>query len=109
MVCAWTTGGVTSGKRGANDSERATGEVFVEDVNASGTMYSESSYSPISITVANPAPTTSLLIPSNGATVSGMQLLDASASCNNGQVGFEVTGPAPPPFQLYDQSVAPVA
>jgi hypothetical protein len=84
-------------------------EVFVEDVNASGTMYSESSYGPISITVANPAPTTSMLIPSNGATVSGLQLLDASASCNNGQVAFEVTGPAPPPYQLDNQSVAPVA
>lgn len=84
-------------------------EVFAEDVNASGTMYTGSSYGPITITVANPAPTTSVLIPSNGATVSGVQLLDASASCNNGQVGFEVTGPAPPPYQLYDQSVAPVA
>ena len=84
-------------------------EVFVEDVDAGGTMYSDSSYGPISITVANPAPTTSVLIPSNGATVSGSQLLDASASCNNAQVAFEVTGPAPPPYQLTDQSVAPVA
>jgi Bacterial Ig-like domain (group 3) len=84
-------------------------EVFVEDVDASGTTYSDSSYGPISITVANPAPTTAVLIPSNGATVSGSQLLDASASCNNAQVAFEVTGPAPPPYRLTDQSVAPVA
>jgi hypothetical protein len=84
-------------------------EVFVEDVDTGGTVYSESSSGPIAITVANPAPTTSVLIPSNGATVSGSQLLDASASCDNAQVSFEVTGPAPPPYQLTDQSVAPVA
>ena len=39
-----------------------------------------------------PRPTTSVLIPSSGATVSGSHVLDASASANVASVRFEVTG-----------------
>jgi hypothetical protein len=47
----------------------------------------------ITITVNNPPPTTSVLIPANGATVSGIsQVLDASASANVTSVTFELTG-----------------
>jgi hypothetical protein len=52
-------------------------------------------YSPgIEVTVNNPAPTTSVLIPSGGATVSGNALLDASASDPGGvaKVQFALTG-----------------
>jgi hypothetical protein len=66
-------------------------EVFAEDLNASGTMYTDSSYGPITITVANPAPTTSVLIPSNGATLSRSTYLDASASNASG-VEFRLFG-----------------
>jgi hypothetical protein len=44
----------------------------------------------VNITVNNP-PTTSVLIPSNGATVSGSTLLDASAS-NATSVAFQLFG-----------------
>jgi Bacterial Ig domain/Bacterial Ig-like domain (group 3) len=48
---------------------------------------------PITITVNNPPPTTSVLIPSNGATQSGVAaLLDASASANVNRVDFELSG-----------------
>jgi uncharacterized protein YjbI with pentapeptide repeats len=51
--------------------------------------------SPVSITVNNPAPTTAVLIPKNGATVSGTSsLLDASASANVTKVTYELTGGA---------------
>ena len=47
---------------------------------------------PITITVNNPPPTTSVGLPSNDATVSGSQYLDASASPKVTQVQYEVTG-----------------
>ena len=49
----------------------------------------------VTVVVDNPSPTTSVLIPSNGASVSGAQVvLDASASANVGvtQVEFSLTG-----------------
>ncbi len=48
----------------------------------------------ISITVDNTPPTTSVLIPSNGASLTGTQTLDASASDNVGvtKVEFHLTG-----------------
>jgi hypothetical protein len=47
----------------------------------------------ISVTVANPPPTTAILIPSSGARVSGISsLLDASASANVTYVTFELSG-----------------
>jgi hypothetical protein len=49
--------------------------------------------SPISVTVNNPSPSTTVLIPSDGATQSGgAALLDASASANVNKVSFELTG-----------------
>jgi hypothetical protein len=50
---------------------------------------------PITVTVNNPPPpTTAVLLPSNGATQSGSEYLDASASANVTKVNFEVTGGA---------------
>jgi hypothetical protein len=50
---------------------------------------------PITITVNNPPPTTSVLIPSNGATQSGgTATLDASASANVNSVSYELSGGA---------------
>jgi hypothetical protein len=47
----------------------------------------------ISVTVANPPPTTAILIPSSGTRVSGISsLLDASASANVTNVTFELSG-----------------
>ncbi len=47
----------------------------------------------ISVTVANPPPTTAVLIPSSGANVSGISsLLDASASANVTYLTFELSG-----------------
>jgi large repetitive protein len=47
----------------------------------------------ISVTVANPPPTTAILIPSSGTGVSGISsLLDASASANVTYVIFELSG-----------------
>jgi len=56
-----------------------------------------SSYSaPITITVDNPPPTTSVILPSSGATLSGSQWLDASASSDVAvkTVEFRLTGGA---------------
>jgi hypothetical protein len=47
----------------------------------------------VSVTVANPTPTTAVLIPSGGASASGTtSLLDASASANVTYVAFELSG-----------------
>jgi Bacterial Ig domain len=47
----------------------------------------------ISVTVANPTPTTAVVIPSGGASVSGTSsLLDARASANVTYVAFELSG-----------------
>jgi hypothetical protein len=47
----------------------------------------------VSVIVANPTPTTAVLIPSGGASVSGTaSLLDASASANVTYVAFELSG-----------------
>jgi hypothetical protein len=67
--------------------------VYVEDVdNATGTVYSSSTSAPITVTVNNPPPTTSILIPSNNATISGTQVLDAAASSVGYEVEFYLTG-----------------
>ena len=55
----------------------------------------------ITITVDNAEPSTSILLPSNGATLSGSQYLDASAASGVIQVQFEVTGGS-----LHDQTVS---
>ena len=67
VVCSWNTTTVPNG----------TYALVSEASGAGGTGYS----SGVSITVNNaPAPTTSVLIPSSGATLSGSTYLDASAS-----------------------------
>jgi hypothetical protein len=58
---------------------------------------------PITVSVNNAAPMTSVLIPSNNASVSGTQLLDAAATSGVAQVQFEVSGG---PSNLNDQIVA---
>jgi hypothetical protein len=68
--------------------------------NGTYTLQSVASYSggvsgispPITITVNNSPPTTSVLIPSNGATMRTSQDLDASASANVTSVVFQLTG-----------------
>ena len=46
----------------------------------------------ITITVSNPAPSTMVVLPANGATVSGVQYLDASVSPGVTQVVYEISG-----------------
>jgi hypothetical protein len=57
----------------------------------------------ITVTVDNPPPTTSIVIPSNNATVSGIEVLDAVATSAVSQVQYEVSGG---PSNLNDQVVA---
>ena len=47
---------------------------------------------PITLTVNNPPPTTNVVLPSNAATLSGTQYLDATASPGVTQVRYELTG-----------------
>jgi hypothetical protein len=66
-LCSWNTGTVPSGSY----------ELLSEAFGAGGSAFS----SGVSVTVNNPPPpTTSVLIPSNGATLSGSTTLDASAT-----------------------------
>ena len=53
----------------------------------------EASSAPVTVTVNNPLPTTAVLVPSAGASVSGTAAaLDASVSGESGGVTFELTG-----------------
>src|ERR1017187_6393583 len=65
-LCGWNTTTVPNG----------TYTLVSLASNSVGTVAS----SGVSITIKNPPPTTSVLIPSNGATLSGSTYLDASAS-----------------------------
>jgi hypothetical protein len=47
---------------------------------------------PVSVTVNNPAPTTTIVLPSNGATLSGSTLLDATASAGTAGLTYELNG-----------------
>jgi hypothetical protein len=69
-------------------------EVYAEDVdNATGTVYSSTTYAPITVTVDNTAPPApSIVLPSNGATLSGTQYLDAVASPGVTQVHYALSG-----------------
>jgi hypothetical protein len=58
---------------------------------------------PITVSLNNPAPVTSVVIPSNNTSVSGTQLLDAWATSGVAQVEFEVSGG---PLNLNDRMVA---
>jgi hypothetical protein len=60
---------------------------------ATDTVAETTTSPPITVTVDNPAPTTTVTIPSNGATQSGTAaLLDARASANVTSVKYELTG-----------------
>lgn len=60
---------------------------------ATDTVAESTTSAPVSVTVHNPPPTTTVLIPSGGATLSGSAaLLDASASPNVTSVTYELTG-----------------
>ena len=75
-------------------------DVFAEDVdNATGIVYSSTTYAPITVTVDNPPPGTSVVLPSNGATLSGTQYLDAVASPGVTQVHYALSG-GPDNFSL---------
>ena len=76
-LCPWDTTTVPNG------SYALVSEVF----NSAGSAFS----SGVSITVNNPLPTTSVLVPSNGATLSGSTYIDASAS-NATSVEFRLFG-----------------
>jgi hypothetical protein len=79
-LCSWNTTTVPNGKY----------LVLSEAFGAGGSAYSTGG---VNITVNNPTPTTSVVIPSNGATQSGTAaLLDASASANVTSVKYELTG-----------------
>ena len=65
-LCDWNTTTVPNGSY----------TLVTEAFNSGGSTYS----SGVTMTVKNPLPTTSILIPSNGATLSGTTTLDASAS-----------------------------
>ena len=76
-VCSWNTTTVPNGSYAlVSEAFRSGGSTF-----SSG----------VSITVNNPPPTTSVLIPSSGATLSGSTTLDASAS-NATSVEFRLFG-----------------
>ena len=77
----------------------ANGKIYVGE---GSWDYSSSSYAGELQAWVLPPPTTSVVIPSNGATVSGTQLLDAFASSGVTQVQFRVSGG---PSNLSDQVV----
>ena len=76
-ICSWNTTTVPNG------SYALVSEAF----NAFGNAFS----SGVSMTVKNPLPTTSILVPSNGASLSGSTYLDASAT-NATSVEFRLFG-----------------
>jgi uncharacterized protein YjbI with pentapeptide repeats len=57
----------------------------------------------VAVTVDNPSPTTTVVLPGNDATLSGSQYLDATASAGVTQVLFELSGG---PADLNDQVIA---
>jgi hypothetical protein len=78
-LASWNTATVPNGTY-------ALQSVATEDSNTKAST-------PISITVNNPTPNSSVLVPSNGASVSGLSsVLDASASPSYATVTFELSG-----------------
>jgi uncharacterized protein YjbI with pentapeptide repeats len=59
---------------------------------ATDTDNNTDSSTPISVTVDNPAPASTVVLPANNATISGIQYLDATASSGVTSVTYEVSG-----------------
>jgi Bacterial Ig domain/Bacterial Ig-like domain (group 3) len=78
-LSAWNTTGVANGTYTLQSVATYSGGV-------SGTS------APVTITVDNPPPTTTVGLPSNNATVTGLQYLDSSASSGVTQVQYDLTG-----------------
>jgi uncharacterized protein YjbI with pentapeptide repeats len=95
-LATWDTTAVPNGTYTLNSVATylsgATGAVPLNDTSA-----------PITITVNNPPPTTRVGLPANGATVSGSQFLDASASSGVTKVQYELSGG---PSNLVDQIIS---
>ena len=75
---------------GWNSTTVPNGTYTLQSVASSGGLMGTSPG--ITITVNNPPPTTTVVLPSNAATLSGSQYLDATASPGVTQVQYEVTG-----------------
>jgi uncharacterized protein YjbI with pentapeptide repeats len=70
---------------------------------ATDTVAEASTSAPVSVTVDNAAPTTTVVLPSHNASVAGNQYLDATASAGVTQVTYEVSGG---PANLSDDVIA---
>jgi hypothetical protein len=70
---------------------------------ATDTVAESTTSAPVSVTVDNAPPTTTVVLPSNNASVTGNQYLDATASSGVTQVTYEVSGG---PANLSDVVVA---
>ena len=73
-----------------NTTNVPNGTYVLQSVASSGGLSGTSAG--VTISVDNPPPATGVVLPSNGATVSGNQYLDASASSGVTKVQYEVTG-----------------
>ena len=73
-----------------NTTSVPNGTYVLQSVASSGGLSGTSAG--VTISVNNPPPATGVVLPSNGATVSGNQYLDASASSGVTKVQYEVTG-----------------
>jgi hypothetical protein len=73
-----------------NTTSVPNGTYVLQSVASSGGLRGTSSG--VTISVNNPPPATGVVLPSNGATVSGNQYLDALASSGVTKVQYEVTG-----------------
>jgi Putative Ig domain/Bacterial Ig domain len=78
-LASWNTTGVPNGTYTLQS-------VATDNHSLSGTS------APVTITVDNPPPTTTVIAPSNNASVSGSQILDATASSGVTGVQYELTG-----------------